>query len=262
MRGLVVLLAVMGFGLTARADEPAPIDVMVVGGFHMANPGHDLHNVQVSDMLLPKYQAEIEAVDAALSRFRPTAVAAEWSQETVAERYTKYQAGSLPPSRNEVVQLAFRLAKTNNARMAGIDVDGDFPYDAVETYAKAHGQQRLLESQGQAVQAMVFALTRMINEHGVGAALRYLNDPERSKSDNGFYRSMLKIGGGADQPGAALDAAWYARNLKICANLVQFAKPGDRIVVFYGSGHAFLLRQCVSEAPGFRLVEPNDYLPR
>ena len=167
MRGLVVLLAVMWFGLTARADEPAPIEVMVVGGFHMANPGHDLHNVQVPDMLLPKYQAEIEAVDAALSRFRPTAVAAEWSQETVAERYTKYQAGSLPPSRNEVVQLAFRLAMTNNARMAGIDVDGDFPYDAVETYAKAHGQQRLLESQGQAVQAMVVALTRMINEHGV-----------------------------------------------------------------------------------------------
>ena len=33
-------------------------------------------------------------------------------------------------------------------------------------------------------------------------------------------------------------------------------------MVFYGSGHAFLLRQCVSETPGFRLVEPNDYLPR
>jgi len=32
--------------------------------------------------------------------------------------------------------------------------------------------------------------------------------------------------------------------------------------VFYGSGHAFLLRQCIQETPGFVLVEPNDYLPQ
>lgn len=32
--------------------------------------------------------------------------------------------------------------------------------------------------------------------------------------------------------------------------------------VLYGSGHAFLLRQCVSEMPGYRLVEANDYLPQ
>ena len=43
---------------------------------------------------------------------------------------------------------------------------------------------------------------------------------------------------------------------------LQLAKPGDRIVVFYGSGHAFFLRQCVTEMPGFKLVEANDYLPK
>ncbi len=47
----------------------------------------------------------------------------------------------------------------------------------------------------------------------------------------------------------------------ICANLLQLSTPGDRIVVFYGSGHAFLLRQCVAETPGFRLVEPDAWLP-
>ena len=56
--------------------------------------------------------------------------------------------------------------------------------------------------------------------------------------------------------------AWYRRNFLICANLLQLSRPGDRIVVFYGAGHAFLLRQCVQETPGFKLVEPNDYLPR
>jgi hypothetical protein len=32
-------------------------------------------------------------------------------------------------------------------------------------------------------------------------------------------------------------------------------------VVFFGSGHAYLLRQCVNETPGLKLVEANDYLP-
>jgi len=25
--------------------------------------------------------------------------------------------------------------------------------------------------------------------------------------------------------------------------------------------HAFLLRQCIAETPGFDLIEPNDFLP-
>jgi len=256
---IIALLATLG-AATVRAAEP--VKVMIVGDFHMGNPGRDLHNVQVPDMLSPKNQAEIASVDEALSRFRPTAVVAEWSAQTVGERFPKYLDGSLPPTRNEVVQLGFRLAKATNARMAGIDVDGEFPYDAVETFAKAHGRQTILEEQGQTVQAMVDAETHLLNEKDVAAALRYLNDPERLKPDNGFYRAMLKIGDGTNQPGAELDTAWYRRNLFICANLVQLATPGDRIVVFYGSGHAFLLRQCVAETPGFSLVEPNDYLPR
>lgn len=42
--------------------------------------------------------------------------------------------------------------------------------------------------------------------------------------------------------------------------MVQLATPGDRIVVLYGSGHTFLLRQRVRRMPGFRLGEGNDYL--
>jgi len=96
----------------------------------------------------------------------------------------------------------------------------------------------------------------------VGAILRLLNDPTRLARDNAFYRTALHVGGGTQQPGADLLTAWYRRNFLICANIIQLAKPGDRIVVFYGSGHAFLLRQCVVETPGFELVEPNDYLPK
>jgi hypothetical protein len=106
------------------------------------------------------------------------------------------------------------------------------------------------------------AEARVLAQDGIAADLRRLNDPARLASDQGFYRSMLRIGLGSDQPGVDLVTAWYHRNLQICANLLQMAKPGDRVVIFFGAGHALLLRQCVAETPGYQLIEPNDYLPR
>jgi Family of unknown function (DUF5694) len=193
----------------------------------------------------------------------PTEVMAEWEADVAKERYAEYLGGTLPPSRNEVVQLGFRLAKTAGLKQFyGIDVEGDFPFEAVQTFAAAHGQSAVLESAGAQAGAMVETQENLLKSKGIAATLRYLNDPERLSHDNGFYRKTLRIGAGTQQPGVDLLTAWYHRNFAICANLIQNTHPGDRVVVFYGSGHAFLLRQCVEETPGFKLVEPNSYLPK
>src|SRR5881394_3547291 len=91
----------------AVAPEP-PVKVMIVGTFHMSNPGHDLHNTKVDDVLAAPRQTEIETIAASLARFQPTQVDVEWPADLVNQRYPKYLAGTLPPSRNEVVQLGFR----------------------------------------------------------------------------------------------------------------------------------------------------------
>lgn len=261
LREAFVLAALAFLPTAALADEP--VSVMIVGGFHMSNPGHDLHNGHVDDVLAPKRQSEIAAVTGALAKFKPTMVAAEWPSDLVNQRYDAYLKGTLAPSRNEVVQLGFRLAKESGlAHVEGIDVDGDFPYDAVTAYAKAHGQEAVLTSADAQVEAAVKTEDDLLAKGSVGGLLRYLNDPGRVAGGNAFYRLMLKVGGGGEQPGAELLTQWYRRNFLICANLVQRAKPGDRVVVFYGAGHGFLLRQCVSETPGYKLVEANDYLPQ
>ena len=255
------VLAFAALLLTAPAMAADDVQVMIVGGFHMSG-GHDMHNVQVDDVLAPKRQAEIQAVVDGIAKFRPTMVDAEWDEPYTSQKYADYLAGKLAPSHNEVVQLGFRLAKRANIPVHGIDVDGDFPYDPVEAYAKAHGETALLDTANADIQNMVDTISRTLATGTISQTLRYLNDPARIARDNDFYRNMLRVGGAAEQPGADLLAAWYKRNFHICANLVQLAKPGDRIVVFYGSGHAFLLRQCVQEMPGFTLVEANDYLPK
>jgi hypothetical protein len=259
----ILIAAALAVPAAASAAEPEPVKVIVIGTFHMANPGKDIHNTKVDDVLAPKRQAEIAAVNDALAKFKPTKVMAEWDAATVAERYPKYVAGTLPPSRNEVVQLGFRLARTPGVEgMYGIDVDGDFPFAAVETFAKAHGQEALLRSLFEAGERAVKTQTDLLATQSIGATLRYLNEPARIAEGHSFYAQVLRVGAGDAQPGVELITAWYKRNFRICANLIQLSKPGDRIVVFYGYGHAFLLRECVQQTPGFVMVEPSEYLPR
>jgi hypothetical protein len=268
MRFLIMAAAAVAFpassaSAAAKARPAAIAEVMIVGGYHMSNPGHDLHDVVADDVLAPKRQKEIIAITNALARFHPTKVAVEWDAPVVAERFPKYLAGTLPPSHNEVVQLGFRLAQTAHAQgVWGIDADGDFPYEQLLAFAKAHGQSALIQEEDARTVEDVNRDNQILAHGTISQALRYMNEPAVILQEHQFYRRILRIGSGADQPGAELDADWYKRNFLICAHLIQLAEPGDRIVVFFGSGHAYLLRQCVTETPGLRLVEPNEYLPK
>ena len=74
-----------------------------------------------------------------------------------------------------------------------------------------------------------------------------------------FYYAHL-FSAEKEQPGAEFYAAWYQRNAKIFAKLTEIAQPGDRVLVVFGSGHAFWLRHFVQNTTGFQLIEPRDYL--
>lgn len=262
-----IILATITAALIAPAqaadtlDLSTPTEVMIVGVVHMANPDRDFHDAKVPDVLAPKYQAELETIAKHLDRFHPTMVDVERAPGTVQKDYESYLAGTLKPSRNEVVQLGFRLAKMADLKsVQGIDHMAAFPYAPVQSYAKTHGQSYILTYGNNQVQAAIRHVNELLRTEGIRSTLRLMNSPAWLVKVNVLYPLMLRVGGGDDQPGAALLKAWYGRNFRICASLVQHAKPGGRIVVFMGAGHELLLRQCISQSPGFKLVEPNDYL--
>jgi hypothetical protein len=159
------------------------------------------------------------------------------------------------------VQLGFRLAKQSGASVYGADVEMDFPYPAVQSYAETHGMSRLLADADAGMEKMVKKDQELMNSATISQILRRANDPARMREDSAYYGTMLRIGSGEEQPGADLLTAWYKRNFYICSNIVQHAKPGARIVVIYGAGHEYPLRTCLNQLPGYTLVEPNAYLP-
>ncbi len=259
----MVLLMFVFFGaLPAAAAEVPPAKVLLLGTYHFANPGQDQYNVEAIDVLTESAQAQMEAIVDALARFRPTQVFVEWPAEITDERYAQYQDDRLPPSRNEVVQLGFRLAqRLRLARVHGIDVSGRFPYDAIVQWAQANGRAEQLQAGHQFIGEHIQQVERLQSERGIAAALRLVNDEQVLRRGHGIYLDLLRYGSGDQQPGAELNAAWFERNIRTCALLLQQLDSGGRAFVLFGSGHVPWLQRCIEDAPGVELVPVDGYLP-
>jgi hypothetical protein len=265
--GFSLLLSTSILSPALAAPSAEPIRVLVLGTYHFGNPGLDLHNAKVDDVLAPRRQAELEAVTKELLRFAPTRVAVEVrADDQPGHRlpgYREYASGKGREVRNEIQQIGFRLAlAAGHAEAYGIDAPGDFPFEPLQAFAAANGSGDALQQSIDDLGRKTTAFEALQAKSTVGQLLRGMNEPAAIRADHGWYMGALRYGKAAEQPGAKLVAAWSARNLEICARLVQIAQPGDRIVVVYGAGHSFLLRQCVADLPGWELVEANDFLPK
>jgi Family of unknown function (DUF5694) len=97
----------------SKPAQEAKAHVLVLGVFHMNNPGQDIFNLKVDDVLVPKRQKEITETVAALKRFRPNKIAleADFGSDKMMKNYQAYLDGKYELTRNERDQLGLRLAK-------------------------------------------------------------------------------------------------------------------------------------------------------
>ena len=267
-----VLLGLLAMALgapAARGDGPPPVQVMIVGTYHFGNPGHDLHNVEADDVTAPRRQKELAELAARLERFKPTRIAVEADGDPPDLTLAKYRAftpADLGKTKNEVAQIGYRIARDLGlAEVYGIDESSDtidyFPYGVVEAYAKRHAGDARLAAMHAQIEKSVREFSAAQATRSISALIAQRNEPAAIRAEHdAFYYGLLAFGDGAAQPGAELNAAWYQRNAKIFAKLFQTARPGDRVIVVFGAGHAFWLRHFVEHTPGYVLVEPNRYL--
>ena len=246
----------------ANRSSSARAEVLVLGTFHMANPGRDLFNTQADDVLSAKRQAEIAQVVAMLAKFRPTkiAVEADFDDDRVATRYADYVAGKHQLSRNEIEQLGFRLAKElGHKTVYAVDAGGEFPFARLVKFAKATGRSAELDSLGAEIGAMVKAQTAYLASHTILETLLYMNSDEHVAADVGFYFREAQIGEPWDWAGADLVSDWFRRNMRIYTNVTRLLdSPGERILVIYGAGHLGWLQFAFGSNPRLRLRKLAD----
>jgi hypothetical protein len=269
---LLVAGAAFAAEVTARPAAEgvrAPVQVLLLGAYHMANPGLDAVSVKIDSVLTAQRQRELADVAQRLARFKPNKIAVEMQGDLpglALSAYQRFTPEALLKEPNEIDQIGFRLARQlGHASVYGIDEQSEtidyFPYDQVQAYARAHQQTDKL-ARGQALgQRLAKQMEEDQKTKSVRQMLLMINAPGYDVAEmTDYYYPLLGVGDAKEQPGAELNAAWYLRNLKIFTKLQTVVQAGDRVLVLYGAGHNFWLRHLLRHTPGFVLVDPAKVL--
>jgi hypothetical protein len=245
-----------------RLEGPPMAEVLVLGTYHMGNPGRDIFNMEADDVLSPKRQAEIRELLDVLTSFRPTKIAIEAdSNSPKIEQYQDYLAGKYELGRDERDQIGFRLGKELNLPIIyGIDADGDFPFLAVQDYAKAHGREKELDSLMAQAGKTVKEENEFLKSHTVLQMLFRMNSSEAVRQGLAGYALFVHFGDEYNYPGVRLLTEWYQRNMRIHTHLLNILEPGDRVLVIFGAGHLGLLRQAVEADPTLTLRTIEEFV--
>ena len=265
----VFLLALVPSAVLADASGPdaLPVEVMVLGTYHFANPGKDVVNVRVDDVLTPERQAELAALSQALAAFAPTVVAVEGTSDDpqlLDPGFAKFTPSDLASDRNETVQIGYRTAKVaGTARVIGFDAPGEFPIEDVFAFAESHGRSGEIE-------AIMAEVERLAREHETAQKDRSIpellipgNRPaEVLRLHSLTYQGLMSMGDAKEQPGAVFGTKWFERNARMFAKITAVAKPGDRVLVLVGSGHKYWLDEFARTTTGVASVDPVPFLER
>jgi hypothetical protein len=246
----------------------APTQLMIVGMAHLV-ARHDVHNSKFSgDPRSPQRQAQIAQIVERLARFHPTKVLIEDpdGDPKVIASYKAFVSGHfiLPPG--EDYQIGFRLARAaNDPTIYPADTWG--PTLALLDEKTAAGKRNIayLTKALPNVSSPAFdgfiAKSNELEQTGTYLdVLRYINTDAAIRANAGMYSVFAGLGGPPDSPGAAYVAQWYTRNTFIWANILRAIKPGDRVVVLFGQGHEYLLREFARMNPNIEYVDPLTYL--
>lgn len=265
-----------------QTDEQKP-SVMVLGTFHFAYPNLDLIKVDKKDqidILNPVRQDEIQNILQSLAEFNPTIIAIEnktWEQQSIDEQYSLYLKDSFDLPRQEQYQIAFRLAKKlNHKQLYSIDTWGNMEYFASQIGGPNSFKERPdRKEQLRAIEVAQQKKLEIITSKDTGKTSAYstlgeilynINLPQSLKLDHqGYFQHVFESEANLyDYTGVDwVTLSWYNRNLRIFRNLLRLnAKPQDRILVLYGSGHAYLLNQFLEESGRFQKISPLPYLEK
>lgn len=264
MRKIFLFLGLLAIPRASWPQSDVRPEILVLGTYHMANPGHDVFNMHADDVLSPRRQQEIAQLIEVLKRFHPTRIAIEAGvgSKRVAQEYADYLAGKYVLSRNEDDQIGYRLAKElGHHAVYAVDADGDFPYKRVVNYAKANGLKEKFDAMEASTGTRVKEQGDFLRTHTVLETLGYMNSDSVVAKDVASYFAFVPYGEPFEYAGPDLLALWYQRNIRIYHNIVALIdSPNDKILVIYGAGHLGWLRQDIANDATVKLRKLADLI--
>lgn len=264
--------------------ESSKTQVMILGTFHFAYPNLDRIKTKDPDKIdfsTPERQKEIEELVQQLAKFKPTKIAVEmqtWTQAKNDSLYNEYLKGSFSLPINESYTLGFRLAKLlglervycvddwgnineyfdgNNKTVFKPKAEKVSMLNKLEAYSDSLlkiGSEKISEDSGK----------KDSGPNTLQNILYKINQPEKIKNDHSAYLKGLFLfeEEKGDYTGVDwISASWFNRNLRIFRNIQRITdKPGDRILVIYGSGHLYLLTNFLEASSNYTIVPVLDFL--
>ena len=242
------------------ACSPESTRLLIVGTYHMANPGQDAVNLAVDDPTSPQRSRELAELLDLLARFQPTRVAIEatYGRSPWLARYREYLAGTYQLGKNEIELVGFQLARRAGlTEVSAVDypmwMDGRVPdeidYDWRPPIVAAAAAVKPAASNPE---------EELLRRSTVLEYIRHLNSDDYMRADHAGYMKLLRPDTTGNSPFAQANLLtnWYKRNFRIFTNLHRISGTGSqRVLLLIGSGHLTLLRQLAIDSPDFCLVE-------
>lgn len=270
------MLLILTLGIKAQTKNipcsEKTAKILIVGLYHMDNPGQDRYNIESDDVLSPKRQKEITEVINKIARFQPTKIAIESAYRSTywTSRYEKFLKGEYKLERNEVEQIGFQLAKKlKHPTLFPVDypmwMNGTLASEREEPKKKPNPSptpQPVVNEPPPKLPDFLVKQENLIKTGTVIDVLRYLNTEEYIRQNNNTYAEMLLptenlyIYDETDQV-----TNWYKRNLRIFTNINRITDfPNDRILLIIGAGHLKILRELAKDSSYFCLMDTAEFL--
>jgi hypothetical protein len=262
----LIVMILNGFSVIQVCSQSSTkAKIMVLGSYHMANPGADAFNMQADDVLSAHRQKEMESLVSMLSKFKPTKILLEVNSTADSAYnvlYTKFVQGTHTLSKSEAQQIGFRLAKNaKHSKIYCVDVTGKFELEPVMAFGMQQGMGNFIQSMMGKMQSQMQDETNLLQKSTLQQYFAHLNESHNQDSSLAQYMELSKINNGKSYPGAELIADVFERNIKIMANIIKTVDcKDDRILVIYGNGHAPFFKSLLIGSELLEWVPSIDYL--
>lgn len=240
--------------------------IMPLGVFHFHFPNADAIKTDEKDIISvfeEPYKSEIIKIVKAINEFKPTKIAVEITpdkQERLDQQYNLFINNQFDLSANEVHQLGFRIAKSQNLEKLYCIDDFGIHYSKIMNIFNDSLRTKNFED-------YFYSLDLDLKAPKIESIIKTLieyNDPDFTESMLSRYLTGLFLYEEKDGDFAGVDfetGRWFNRNLRIFRNIQRIpVNENDRILLIIGSGHLSVLNHLFKVSKDFEFVSPLPYL--